>query len=272
MTRAHHEKGRVLIGVTPRIHYADQSARGSFRQTLFLAQSAISERLAAAGALAVTLPSPESITESIARDYASRLDGLLLQGGADIAPSSYGQSALRDDWRGDARRDATELAFFRAFFELRKPILGLCRGCQLVNVACGGTLFQDLLLQRPHSIAHSDPVRYDEHYHRVKLEADSELAQLLGCREGLVNSIHHQGIDRLGANLRVEARCDEDGLVEAISHRDQSRFVVGVQWHAELLAGSSTPLLPASPLFAAFCDAALNHFVDDEQRHRLGAK
>ncbi len=246
----------VIIGVTPRIHYADLTARGSFKQTLYLAQSAISDCVTKAGALVVTLPSSDAMSSDMANAYASRLDGLLLQGGADISPPTYGELALRSEWSGDARRDAAELSYFEAFFKARKPILGLCRGCQLINVALGGTLHQDLPTQRPQSITHSDRERYSDHAHQVTLSKGGLLFKLQGVESGIVNSIHHQGIATLSKDLIVEARCTEDGLIEGVSHHDTSRFVVGVQWHAELMGNVSPPFLNALPLFDAFVTAA----------------
>jgi putative glutamine amidotransferase len=246
----------VIIGVTPRIHHADPTARGSYRQTLYISQSAISDCIARAGALVVTLPSSETISADIAQAYAARLDGLLLQGGADISPLTYSETPLRSEWSGDARRDAAELAYFEAFFKVKKPILGLCRGCQLINVALGGTLHQDLRTQRLRSIAHSDHDLYSEHTHGITLDSASLLFEIYGVRSGTVNSIHHQGIARLAQDLVAEAHCTEDGLIEGIRHRDASRFVVGVQWHAELMADVVPPFLKAEPLFDAFVAAA----------------
>jgi putative glutamine amidotransferase len=250
------KKAPPLIGITARIHYRDLAAQGTFRQDLYLSQTAITDCISALGALAVTLPSDSLIESGMASAYASRLDGLILQGGADVAPQSYGQKPRHFQWRGDARRDAAEMSYFDAFFKAGKPILGLCRGAQLINVALGGTLYQDLPTERAGSIQHSDRELYSEHLHSVQCVDGGRLSQIYGTDVVRVNSIHHQGIDTLAKSLIAEAYCTEDKLVEAVAHRDTTRFVIGVQWHAELMWQVKPPCLNAEPLFAAFLGAA----------------
>lgn len=189
----------------------------------------------------------------LARQLIASVDALLLQGGADVAPETYGAAALRPEWGGDPRRDRFELELLEAALAAGKPVLGICRGCQLLNVAYGGSLFQDLAAQRPGSLAHSLPQHYDAHEHALRLASGGWLAGWYAGVSGRVTSAHHQGVDRLGGDLVVEGWCAEDGLIEAV--RARSGWVLGVQWHPEFHAGRSG-LLPAQPLLDDFLAAA----------------
>ncbi len=163
------------------------------------------------------------------RDYIAEVDGIVLQGGADISPIAYGEQPLRPEWSGDPLRDRFEIELVQECIAAGKPVLGICRGAQLVNVALGGSLHQDIPAHRSDS--------YDAHAHEVRLEPGSGLARLygeLGPRR--VVSIHHQAIKRLGRDLAVEARSVEDGVVEAIRLKGSS-YVCAVQWHPEFHGG-----------------------------------
>jgi putative glutamine amidotransferase len=182
-----------------------------------------------------------------AADYAAALDGLVLQGGADISPLAYGEQPRKPQWAGDPMRDRFEIALVRAFGDAGKPVLGVCRGAQLINVALGGSLHQDVPLHRGDD--------YDQHAHEVRLEPGSSLARLygeLGPRR--VVSIHHQAIKQLGRDLRVEARSDPDGLIEAIRGTGKT-YVCAVQWHPEFHGGRED-FLDGGPLLDEFLAAA----------------
>ncbi|MDF3035412.1 MAG: gamma-glutamyl-gamma-aminobutyrate hydrolase, partial [Paucimonas sp.] len=166
------------------------------------------------------------------RDYARHLDGLVLQGGADVAPQSYSETATRPEWNGDRARDMYELELLHEFIEADKPVLGICRGCQLINVAFGGSLYQDIATDVPTAIDHvSDS--YDRHYHELRLTEGSTMSRMFPAQQKLlVNSIHHQAVKTLGRDLSVEAVSGSDNIIEAIRYR-KSNFVMGVQWHPE---------------------------------------
>ncbi len=168
------------------------------------------------------------------RAWLERCDGLLLQGGADCAPESYGETPMDPKWGGDAIRDAYETRLIRIAESLGLPILGLCRGAQILNVACGGTLYQDIGTQLPGTRVHRDWDRYDENEHSVELEADSWIRGIYEAPRVLVNSVHHQSIKDLAPGFRVTARAD-DGVIEAIERCEAGRWAVGVQWHPEWL-------------------------------------
>ena len=161
-----------------------------------------------------------------------------------FAPTSYGETALRPEWEGDAFRDAYEIKLVRESIKRNIPLLGICRGCQLINVALGGTLFQDINEQNPDTRVHRDADVYDNLEHEIKIKPGSGLANIYpGHSIVRVNSIHHQAIKDLGENLVVEARSEEDGIIEAVRHVNtdagsgddspENPYIVGVQWHPE---------------------------------------
>lgn len=159
--------------------------------------------------------------------------GLLLTGGEDVDPARYGAAPHAKLGAINPSRDATELALLAAARERHRPVLAICRGIQLLNVACGGTLVQDLPSARPSSIDH-DPSK--EHTasrtHGVSITAGSRLAAATGTTAMDVNSYHHQAVDRAGAGLRVTALAP-DGVIEGLEVDDPSWWVVAVQWHPE---------------------------------------
>ena len=131
----------------------------------------------------------------------------MLQGGNDIAPESYGESPLAPEFGGDRIRDRYEIELLDAFIEAGKPVLGICRGCQLINVAFGGTIYQDIPTQRPDALPHLDASQYDHQFHDVELVPGSHLSGLYpGVRTASINSIHHQAIKDLAPELEVQAR------------------------------------------------------------------
>jgi putative glutamine amidotransferase len=231
----------LLIGVSARIHYpeaADRATAGVWSKTVHYLEQSVAHWLLHGGAMAVMVPavSEGSVvlrSELKLHDYAAALDGLVLQGGNDVAPQHYGEQPLHADWGGDRVRDAYEMELVRAFVAAGKPVFGICRGLQLINVAFGGTLFQDIATQHPARFEHRQLGRYEHHHHAVEFVPGTRLASLFpGVRTATTNSIHHQGIKDLAPGFVVEARCPEDGMVEAI-RRAGSGFVAGVQWHPE---------------------------------------
>ncbi|MFN3883554.1 MAG: gamma-glutamyl-gamma-aminobutyrate hydrolase family protein [Rhodocyclaceae bacterium] len=162
---------------------------------------------------------------------------------------------MRETWQGDPVRDAYELELVHEFMEAGKPILGICRGMQLINVALGGSLYQDLATQFPQPLEHESP-SYDKHFHWIDFASEGKMRQWFGGIDGgNVISIHHQAINRLGKGIVVEASAP-DGVIEAIRWQGRG-FVCGVQWHPEFHGRTGgTPLLECAPLLEAFLDAA----------------
>jgi len=207
--------------------------------------------LAASGALPVIIPL--GLPDELLRELFERLDGLLLAGGVDVAPEEYGETAHPKLGRVDALRDATELTVARWALAADLPILGICRGIQSLNVAAGGSLYQDLAAQFPNAIRHTftpSESPWEQPTHGVGVTAGSRLASIFGIEHLAVNSFHHQAVKQLAPGFVPTARAD-DGVVEGIEDPAR-RFVVGVQWHPEGMF-QTDPL--ARQLFAAFVDA-----------------
>lgn len=161
----------------------------------------------------------------------SRVDGVVVNGGIDLDPSSYSADRHAETDPAEPKRDEFELALVRGAIERGVPVLGICRGMHVLNVVCGGTLTQHL--PDVTDLRHYDRDRYASPVHEVRITGDSRVARALGAASAQVNSIHHQAIDRLGDGLRVTARA-ADGTIEAIE--DDSGALLGVQWHPEFLA------------------------------------
>ena len=228
------------IGISPRLLHPQPGARGVFTKILHYVEDGIAQWLQSREALLFVLPLSKR-----ARDYAQALDGLVLQGGADISPLAYDEQPLKPEWAGDPMRDRYEIELVRAFTTAGKPVLGICRGAQLINVALGGSLHQDIPAHR------SDD--YDQHAHEVRLEPGSGLARLYGeIGPRRVVSIHHQAIKRLAPGLKVEARAD-DGVIEAVRGTGAS-YICAVQWHPEFHGGRSG-FLDGGPLLDEFLQA-----------------
>ncbi len=187
--------------------------------------------LTAAGAVPLVAP---NVDASLAGAYAARADALLLTGGVDIDPYLFGEPPHPDLGSVDRRRDAFELALYEAFRALGKPVLGICRGIQLVNVAHGGSLHQHVP-SVPGARQHAQKDLTGAPLQRVELSTGTRLASAFGAAELRVNSFHHQAVHRVGQGLRVAARA-EDGIVEALELDDDAAdgFVVAVQWHPEM--------------------------------------
>jgi putative glutamine amidotransferase len=202
-----------------------------------------------AGAFAVMLPPDPQLVREPA-EALELIDGLLLAGGADLDPASYGQAAHAETRDAVPERDAFEIALTRAAIERDVPVLGICRGMQLINVALGGTLIQHL----PEHLGHQEHRRvsgsFDGSDHEVDVLDDTLAMRVIGAAQHATKSHHHQGIDRVGEGLRVSARAPFDDLIEAIELPERS-FVLGVQWHPEADA--------TSPVVGALVEAAGAH-------------
>ncbi|CAD5372327.1 Peptidase C26 [Rubrivivax sp. A210] len=254
----------LLIGVSSRIYTpgsAGVELPGVWTKTLHYLEQSVAHWLLAGGALAVMVPAVDSESPlssdcvDLAR-YAQALDGLVLQGGNDVAPESYGERPLHPDWHGDRLRDRYEIELIRAFVDAGKPVFGICRGLQLLNVCFGGTLLQDIATQRPAALEHRRLGQYERHFHRVRFVAGTRLAGLYPGQEcAHTNSIHHQGIKDLAPGFEIEAICPDDGTVEAVRRGGQG-YVAGVQWHPEFHRPDDPLTLDDGPILRDFLAAA----------------
>jgi len=249
----------LRIGISARLMHDPPPELGFRGKRLQYLEQSIAHWIIRHGALALMVPAVDAESVRVERAisvgcYVDALDGLVLQGGADVAPATYGQQPLDPRWQGDPVRDRYELALLREFLRQKKPVIGICRGCQLLNVAFGGTLYQDIATQVPDAHRHVDADLYDELSHELRLVPGSALDRLYPAERTLrVNSIHHQAIDRLGEGLEVEAYAEDGHIIEAVRWQGQG-YARGVQWHPEF-HGDRQTLLASSPVMLDFLNA-----------------
>ncbi len=210
---------------------------------------AYTNALAAAGLVPAVLP---PVSPDLAIAALTSAAGLVLTGGEDVDPKLFDQDAHPATGVPHAARDAYELALAREAFVQRIPTFAICRGTQVLNVALGGTLVQDIPSQRSTTIDHEQSERRTERVHEVRIDAGSALAAIVGASSITTNSSHHQSVDRVAPSLKVVAR-SPDGIIEALEPLDPAWWLVAVQWHPEEL--TATPEDWDRRLFAAFADA-----------------
>ena len=231
-------KRRPVIGIPTQTLQSMGGVSADFPPSWVMSQRYVNA-LTAAGAVPWLIPLVDD--EAAVRAIYDDLDGLFLPGGADIDPASYSEARHPLCDRSDPARDRLELTMARWAMADHRPVLGVCRGLQLMNLAAGGTLYQDLGEQMPGSIKHDffpfeGNHRRDFLAHEVTLAEGSRIADILGAARVRVNSMHHQGIRDLGDGLVATATAP-DGLIEGAEAADGS-FFVGVQWHPEALTES----------------------------------
>lgn len=184
-----------------------------------------------AGGIPVMLPLTKDI--EIIKQLADKYDGFLFTGGQDVCPELYNEKILPECGECCSDRDIMEKELFSIVFSMDKPVFGICRGIQLINVLLGGTLYQDLKTQKPSNIEHHQCPPYDVPVHSVKLKKDMPLYLLIKKEIISVNSYHHQAIKNIAPKLSAMAY-SEDGLIEAIC-APEKKFVWATQWHPEFL-------------------------------------
>jgi putative glutamine amidotransferase len=239
---------KPIIGIGSDIH----SPRG--RRERSFAYLTYCEAVRRAGAIPLVIPpQPENAAELL-----SRIDGLLLAGGFDCHPGVYGEEPHPTIEPMDPRRQANDLALAAAARQHNVPTLGICLGMQVMNVAAGGTLVQDIDSQHDTEIRHaSEPENRGRH--DVIIEQGTQLASVVPAVELNVNSSHHQAVRTVGEGLRVTAHAP-DGIIEGVED-PRHPFYLGVQWHPEDMGGEES----ASTLFAAFLEAA-RRYARERQR------
>jgi putative glutamine amidotransferase len=204
------------------------------------------------GALPLVLP---TLAPETAEALLDRLDGLVLSGGVDVDPALYGQPRHPKLGRVDRERDDFELALTRHALRRDLPLLAICRGQQVLNVATGGTLIQDIPSELEGAVRHDAPGRRTRRSHPVEVTRGSKLGEILGTAALDVNSFHHQAVDLVGEGLSVSARSPADGVIEAVEMKDRS-FVLGVQWHPESFWKEAVSFQALFDAHAAACHAS----------------
>jgi putative glutamine amidotransferase len=254
----------LKIGISACFFHEDPKRPVFKGMTLQYIEQNVAHWLMQRDVLAFMVPSPDGRTRragstATVAAYAEELDGLVLMGGSDVCPESYGERALRPEWHGDRIRDDYEIALLGAFADLRKPVLGVCRGAQVINVAMGGTLYQDLATQVPSALNHRNWSIYEENCHATSLVPGTRLAGLYpGQSLVKTNSVHHQAVKDLGRDLVVEAWSEPDRIVEAIRHTGPG-YVFGVQWHPEFHAPDDRSFIDDTPILDDFLAYAAQH-------------
>ena len=261
----HRTERPLRIGVSSCFFHADPERPVFKGKTLLYAEESMLELIGRTGALAYLVPRPTPGGPPVDA-FVADLDGLVLQGGSDVCPRTYGEEPMRPNWEGDEPRDRYEIELIHAFHRAGKPVLGICRGIQIMNVAFGGTLLQDITTQVPGSFEHRNWDIYDANHHEIEISAGSRLAEVYGLSgsEGgtgpvvTVNSVHHQALKDVADGFVVEAVSVTDGIIEAM-RRPGDQFVAAVQWHPEFTPVGDDLQLSPDPLVADFIDAVRQH-------------
>lgn len=185
----------------------------------------------AAGGTPMLAPITNDLNE--VKAYISMCDGLLLPGGEDVSPMLLNEEPLRGIGYISAERDYFEFMLFQEAKKRDKPILGICKGCQIIALSTGGKIHQDIFTEHPNTIEHSQPEeQLGELFHTVSFTKDSKLYELFKSEKVWINSWHHQAVRSVGPELKVTAK-SSDGIIEGIESTDG--LMMGVQWHPELL-------------------------------------
>jgi len=246
----------IRVGLSASFFHADPTRNLFKGKTLTYLEQDLAHWVLSGNALPYLIPAAPPARPDALDAYVRDLDALVLSGGADIAPETYGETPLRPEWAGDRIRDLYEIELLQAFMKLGKPVLGVCRGHQLVNVAFGGTMFQDIGTQMPNARVHRNWDVYEHNLHEITIVEGSVLSKDLGGQtQARICSVHHQCIKDLGRDLVVEATCPQDGVIEAIRYTGNT-WVRGVQWHPEWHDPGDAGIVSGTPILNAFLGAA----------------
>ena len=218
---------RPLIGIPTHTHIDEDTIR-------YAGQATYTRAVELAGGAPILIPL--NLSAETLRAIFDRLGGLLFPGGVDVHPKEYGEEIASYCGSIDPAEDATEQRLLQWAFEEAMPVLGICRGIQMLNVAAGGSLYQDVDAQLPNLLHHPHVKGNPKHFraHAIEIEPQSRLARALGTTQIEVNSRHHQSVKAVAPGFHVTARAS-DGIVEGIEPDEPRHFVLGVQFHPENL-------------------------------------
>lgn len=249
----------LKIGMSACFMYADPNREVFGQKNLLYMGHDMSHYLGLSGIMPILIP--DLPDDKLFEDFIDQLDGIIFQGGIDITPQLYGEYPLDDDHRGDPQRDVYEMKILDLAIKRKMPVLGICRGFQLINVYFGGSLYQDIETQSESKTKHYDEEIYDELVHKVEFSKGGLFEKLHGGQKHMfVNSVHHQGIKKLGNNLEVEAVSPEDQMIEAFrwSGSEEKGLVTGIQWHPEFFHTMQADVIESKPL--------LSHFINQSKK------
>jgi putative glutamine amidotransferase len=205
--------------------------------------------IVACGGIPIVIP---TTNPELAKHQIDLCDGVIVSGGEDVDPIFYQSEPHQHLGFTNPERDEFEIAVIQHVLEHKKPLLAICRGIQILNVALGGTLIQDISSQLQNALQHTQRVPRGRDSHWVSIKENTTLRQIFGIDKVRVNSLHHQAIDRVSDRLNIVATAS-DGIIEAVEYTDTS-FAIGVQWHPESMAANGNPLMKA--LFQEFVNRA----------------
>lgn len=236
---------KPLIGITTSIESRDNGREFSVLNNTY------KEAILKAGGIPLLIPVNSS---EYAKEVIQYLDGILLSGGEDVHPLFYGEPPLTKLQTLSPERDRWELELFKQAMKKNIPLLGICRGSQIINVALGGTLYQDIDSQLPGVNGHHPTgIKGDEIYHNIDIDLGSELYKIFIVEKLGINSFHHQGIKKLADNLKISS-FSEDGIIESYEYaKMESQYIVGVQWHPEGMIGKHKEFLKLFENFVERC-------------------
>jgi putative glutamine amidotransferase len=213
---------KTTIGIFPSIR----------KDGTFALYERYTDAIIASGALPIVIPHVTEADADTLYALMDKCDGFLFTGGNDIDPALYGMKKWDTCGETTAKRDTFELLAFKYAMASGKSILGICRGCQLINVALGGTLIQDIPTAHKSAIRHTSDSVENPTYHEIDIPDNSPLLKLSVAPRVKINSFHHQCVDKLGEGLKILAVSSVDGIPEGV-YLDGDRYLVGVQWHPE---------------------------------------
>lgn len=251
--RKRSDRQRPLIGIAPDIETIPRGSQPGRRNRLILLHEFYAQAILKTGGLPVILP--VAPTRSAVRATVARLDGILISGGNfDIDPGHYGEAPMAALGKVKEDRTRFELELISLALERDLPLLGVCGGAQAINVALGGTLYQDIAGQIPAALEHQQGALKDRGGHAVTIRDGTLLRRIVKQESLETNTTHHQSVKQLGSGLIVNATA-EDGVIEGLESTEHA-FVLGVQWHPEFLVDKHDG---HKKIFAAFVSACTNY-------------
>ena len=233
---------KPIIGLTSQFEYSVSRKFNKLNYTYI-------DAVVKGGGVPIILPILKNLDDL--DKYLDSIDGIIFTGGEDISPLLFGENPIKEVDTICYDRDKIELELFKRAYNRGMPILGICRGLQLINVALGGTLYQDINRQLPNSLGHISTYNIEGGYHSIDIIDDTILYDILGKEKINVNSQHHQSVKELGKNLRVNA-LSSDGIIEGIE-TTTGNFVLGVQFHPEAMIEETKEFINIFEYFILYC-------------------